>query len=69
MRNYTKVLFSTVFNTIITFRNWKLDLSTRCKDILLSVPVPPKEGFEVLTLTSIAFIPNVSLNRLPVTRV
>ena len=69
MRNYTKLLFSTVFNIIITFRNWKLDLSTKCKDILLSVPIPPKEGFEVSTLKSITFILNVSLNQLPVTRV
>lgn len=69
MRNYTKVLFSTVFYTTITFRNWKLDLSTKYKNILPSVPVPPKEGFELIMLTSIAFILNVSLNRLPVTRV
>lgn len=44
-----KLLFSTVFKTIITIRNWKLGLSTKCKDILFSVPIPPKEDFEVST--------------------
>lgn len=61
-----KLLFSTV---IFSFRNRKLDIWTKCKDIHLSVPVPPKEGFEVSALKSIAFTPNATLNQLPVTRV